>query len=232
MCDAMTNLIEKIYCLPTILYMNVGVSAWNSHARTYYVGINAYIREWRACARRTCTLQRRERDVHRSTLSRRPPRIHFRGKIKFRWVVRFSRVLSYFIIHEGTFLPVDSLARSSASGSIRTADGVSSNLPRVRRPIDFSPFLYRQDASPSPKFQTDRYHFFLVRRCFRSLDSLPRSRSVLAIRWIDGNIRAMRAYKSRVRFQFLTTKKTLRHISSIFSFQMTLHVSEIWFIES
>lgn len=35
----------------------------------------------------------------------RRPRIHFRGKTKFRWVVGIGRVLSYFIIHEGTFLP-------------------------------------------------------------------------------------------------------------------------------
>jgi len=126
---SVTNLIEKNLLLANhLVYSHVRMYVSASNLRTYYVCVSP--RTHANDVHEGFAPCKGEQDVHRMTLDGgdRRRRIHFRGKIKFRWVVGFSRVLSYFIIHEGTFLPVNSLARSSASD---TADGVSSNFPRV-----------------------------------------------------------------------------------------------------
>jgi len=117
------------------------------------------------CRRESCTYMNRgpyvctkdSRPAKEQDFYRRP-RIHFRGKTKFRWVVGIGRVLSYFIIHEGTFLPAaDSLARSFASDA---EDGVCESLSGA---TSFDQFLSRPTANMrfTPKFFTDRQRFLV-----------------------------------------------------------------------
>lgn len=101
------------------------------------------------------TVSRRSR-----TFYRRPPRIHFRGKTKFRWVVGIGRVLSYFIIHEGTFLLVVAAADSLARSSVRHAVGWSFRIfLECGTPLDR--FLSRpRDAKFRDRHRFSTGHFF------------------------------------------------------------------------
>lgn len=93
------NLTERICYLPATLYICAHIYVCVEFVYILCRRESLHVHESRAYVCTKDSRPAKEQDFYRR------PRIHFRGKTKFRWVVGIGRVLSYFIIHEGTFLP-------------------------------------------------------------------------------------------------------------------------------